>query len=123
METNETVIKCNDGWKDLYQPIIDEIIKFDNSQNNVFNKIGIKSVINSLGELTILLYQPHNLPDKIKDMIIKAKTKSLSTCEFCGTTQNVGTTINKNYVICCKSCWEKHIKATTQNSFWTTLKN
>lgn len=116
------VVQCHDGWKKLYQPIIDEVIDFDIRQTDASKRIGIKSIEMEDGAMVISLINTHNASDKLLDKIDKAELLSERTCEFCGDTKNVGTTLNYNYQTCCRECWEKHILPKRPQSTWKNYK-
>lgn len=118
IKLTKTVINCNKGWECLYQPIIDKIIEHDLQVSDVKDKIGIAKIKEKYGLLTICLYHQNNASEEIMNMIIEATRKSKQICEYCGTTQHVGTTRNNWFKTCCKSCWEKNIKNINTDSVW-----
>lgn len=114
----EKIVKCEKGWECLYKPIIDEIQKHDSIQTSPNDKIGIEEIKEKYGMLSIKLINEHNLTDKISDMITKAIRNSLNVCEYCGTMNNVGVTMNFWYKTCCEKCWRKHILSSEPKSIW-----
>ena len=116
------VVQCHEGWKSLYQPIIDEVINFDICQTDPSKKIGIKSIEMEDGAMVISLINTHNASDDLLDKLDQAELASERMCEFCGDTQNVGTTLNYTYQTCCKECWEKHILPKKPKSTWKNYK-
>lgn len=114
-------IQCGKGWESLYLPIINKVIEFDDKQINVSDKIGIAYVKEKDGMLKIYLVQPHNASAELIDEIYSAEIKSKEYCEYCGTTENVGVTMNFTYKTCCKECWEKNIGKWNKDSIWKNI--
>ena len=112
------VVQCREGWSKLYQPIIDEVINHDISQVNNNKRIGIESIYEEDGELRIDLIQEENAYSSLFSKIRDAELASVKTCEYCGATENVGTTMNFHFETCCKSCWESHILPKRPQSVW-----
>lgn len=65
-------VECGDGWKHLYQPIID----YANE-----HEIKVLQVKSKFGSLVIYL---ENYDDTVREMIINARMESFNTCEICG---------------------------------------
>lgn len=119
---NNVIINCEKGWQHLYQPIIDEIVEFDNKQNHLINKIGIKQINSIFGELSFLFHNSFNVTPHLKTMLADATAKSRRTCEYCGTQKDVGTTQTHGTKVCCYSCWNKHIRDEFNKSIWKIIK-
>lgn len=115
---NKDVIVCGSGWKKIYEPVIKMIFDFDDIQTSPLNKIGVKRVESLDGKLFIKLENYNNITHDIEMAIDKASDESLRVCELCGDTNNVGTTMNIEYVTCCKSCWEQKIMSKNSKSIW-----
>ena len=115
-ETN--IIKCEQGWGVLYEPILDMIYAHDDTKCTPSEKIGVKEISCNDGVLSIETINEHNLTYSIEKKIFDAEQDSLNVCEFCGTKERVGTTMNNTYKTCCRECWETLILATTPNSIW-----
>ena len=115
---NLNIITCGQGWKKLYLPIIDKIFNHDSKQKRVEDKIGIDEIKEKYGMISIKTINPHNITDEINDMINDANKDSLNVCEFCGTTENVGVTMNFWYKTCCYDCWKKEILSKQPQSAW-----
>ena len=107
---DEEVIKCHKGWKYIYDPIVKAICQHDRNLRDITRKIGVKSVTNKFGCLDIQVYNSDNLYPRLLEMIHYAHIDSERTCEFCGTLQNVGHTLNDFRYTCCQSCYEKEVK-------------
>ena len=122
MGKNFNVVQCREGWKKLYQPIIDAVINFDICQSSSDKRIGIKSIHQDDGELCIDLVQEENVTSEIAWKIYDAEQASRRTCEYCGDTKNVGTTMNYHFETCCKNCWEAHILPKRPQSIWKDYK-
>lgn len=118
MDENNNAIVCNSGWKKLYQPILDKIFKYDDSQDSSDKKIGVSRVESCDGKLKFIFVNKDNIPYHLKQDIEEACHESLSVCEMCGTKLNVGTTLNNEYVTCCRECWENFILTKNTNSIW-----
>lgn len=114
----EKIVKCKEGWKSIYKPIIDEIYKHDSMKCNVEDKIGIEEIKEKYGMMSIKPINPKNLTDSISMLITNAGRDSLSVCEYCGTKVNVGVTMNFWYKTCCYDCWKKEILSNEPNSVW-----
>lgn len=121
------IINCRSGWKNLYQPIVDDVINFDKNQRIASNKIGIKRVTNIEGKLYVLLVNPENATKSLIDKISKAQSESEFTCEFCGKKSgddsneidNVGYAFSKDEkIICCKKCYNTYLLTKERTSRW-----
>ncbi len=115
---NNKVISCGIGWARLYKPIVSKILEFDDKQESSNKKIGIKSISSVDGRLVITLENKENVTPEIANDIEKASLDSLRVCEVCGESDNVGTTMNNEYITCCRLCWEKVILPVKSNSIW-----
>lgn len=71
-------VECGDGWKKLYQPIIDHIEEY-NKENE--DKIEIRQIKEKFGGLRIYLSR---YTDELRQMIDDAEEQSYYTCEICG---------------------------------------
>lgn len=93
-------VEVEDGWKQLYQPIIDYIEEYNKSTNN---PIEINQIKEKFGGIRIYLsyYTP-----ELDKMIDEAEEKSFSICECCG--KHIDNQIIKNYWIypLCEDCYE-----------------
>lgn len=118
----ENIIKCNKGWEGLYKPILKMIYAHDDLQKTVDKKIGVLAVKSIDGELCIAMENNQNASNGLMADIIKARKESRDTCEFCGTKENVGITMNFEYVTCCEECWMNNIARINRQSAWKNLK-
>lgn len=118
----EKIVKCKKGWESIYNPIIDAIYKHDSEQEYIKDKIGVEEISEEYGMFKIELIQPRNLTDEISQMITNAGRDSLRICEFCGTIENVGVTMNFRYKTCCRSCWRNEILEYEPKSVWMPFK-
>lgn len=114
----EKIVKCEKGWKTIYQPVIEEIYKHDCSKTNVEDKIGVEEICEKYGMIAIKPINPFNLTDEISMIITNAGRDSLTVCEYCGSRENVGVTMNYRYKTCCKHCWEEKILKYEPKSVW-----
>lgn len=123
MKKVTNIISCKSGWEGIYLPIINKIMNFDDEQESCDKKIGIKSIKSEDGKLIITVANESNLPQHLANRIKDAELKSLTTCEYCGTKLDVGTTMNYEYITCCRECWEKFILTKNKNSIWKSFKS
>jgi ribosomal protein L37AE/L43A len=103
-------IECGEGWKHLYQPIIDKVIEY-NKDKDEDSKIVIHQIKEKFGSLRIYLSK---YTDELSRMIDDAEEKSYHTCEVCG--KYIEEPIVENYWIYaeCKDCHEEwHRKQNT----------
>ena len=73
-------IECGDGWKHLYQPIIDYIMKYNDGKEDK-DKIEIHQIKEKFGGLRIYL---SSYTEELREMIDEAEKESYNTCEVCG---------------------------------------
>lgn len=102
-------IECGDGWKSLYQPIIDWIADYNEKNKDVpdFVPIQIFQIKEKFGQLRIYVsYEP----EELSEMIGKAESESEKTCEHCGSKNDVGTTIGWISHFC-RNCMERLSKS------------
>lgn len=97
-------IECGDGWKKLYQPVIEAVKKYN--QEHPFDSVlmAIDQIKEKFGGLRIYL---NFYTDEIRDMIAKAEEESYHTCELCG--KHIDKPIVKNHWIypMCEECFNK----------------
>lgn len=115
--------ECNVGWEKLYQPIVDEINEHDNNVQNEEDKIGIFQIKEKWGGLRIYVKNKKNLSDELRNKIHEAEIESMKTCEFCGTKENVGMTMNNWITTCCEKCWREKILSNKYLKFSTWRNN
>ena len=96
-------IECGDGWKPLYQPIIDYINKYNEDKTDE-NRIEIHQVKEKFGGLRIYL---SCYTEELRDMIREAEEKSFNTCETCG--KHIEKPITEGHWIYaeCQECHDK----------------
>ena len=117
--TENKIIRGNVGWSKLYNPVIDDVLKYDDAQTNFNDKIGIKSIESVYGVLEIKLYHYQNASQQLLDKIRKAEEESARTCSLCGDVNHIGITCNDDeYCTCCEECWRKYIKPYHSHSKW-----
>lgn len=119
IDNNNNVVSCKKGWKKLYQPVIDEIIKYDLKQSSVDEKIGISEIKEKFGRMVIDVEHYYNLTPTLMKVINDAEEKSEEVCEYCGTNDNVGYTYATTWKkICCHNCYEEHVRPKMPLSLW-----
>ena len=92
--------ECGEGWKCLYEPIIEWIEKY-NINKDKEQQIEIHQIKEKFGGLR---FYCNFYTDELKEMIRNAEQESFRVCEFCGTKENVGHTISSWYTTCCEKC-------------------
>lgn len=93
-------IECGEGWKGLYQPIIDYIDKYNEDHEE---KIEIHQIKEKFGGLCFYV---NKKIDELRKMIEDAEAESYHTCEVCG--KHINKPISENYWIypMCKECFD-----------------
>lgn len=71
-------IECGDGWKELYQPILDYVGEYNKTHDEEMRVCQVKE---KFGGLRVYL---NFYDDTVKKMIDDAESKSFETCEICG---------------------------------------
>lgn len=94
-------IECGDGWKGLYQPIIDWIIEY-NKDKEGDDRIEIHQIKEKFGGLR---FYASRYTDELRNMISEAEGKSYNVCEICGKPCKQ---INKGHWIytMCQECFD-----------------
>lgn len=116
-------VKCLSGWKDLYQPVIDAVVEYDTKQTEIGKKIGIKEINEVDGEMEISFCHPNNITDRINQLRNTAETQSGRVCEYCGSKEEIGMTMNYFYKTCCHTCWSDNVLPRYPKSVWKCLSN
>ena len=93
-------IECGEGWKCLYEPIIEWIEKY-NINKDKEQQIEIHQIKEKFGGLR---FYCNFYTDELIEMIRNAEKESFRVCEFCGTKENVGHTVSGWYTTCCENC-------------------
>jgi ribosomal protein L37AE/L43A len=104
-------IECGDGWKKLYQPIVDAVVEHNLKQEKEEDKIEIHQIKEKFGALRIFLSK---YTSELRDMIDEAEEMSYNTCEVCG--KYIKKPIVENHWIYpeCKECHEKWLEKRTK---------
>lgn len=105
-------IECNEGWLPLVNIALDAIEE-ENKNLDEDNKIYPVQIKEKFGRLEIYL---NHYSEKLFALITKLMEESLKACEYCGTKENVGMTIDGWHMTICKDCLQKHIKDGTIRS-------
>lgn len=116
-------IECGEGWKSLYQPIIDYITKY-NEEHNPESCIYIDQIKEKFAGLRIYCSY-YNVSkeccDKLEHMIHEAEKESYNICERCGTREQVGLVKGVGwYYTFCFDCLQK-IAATNDFNYTIQL--
>lgn len=104
-------IECGEGWESLYKPLIEYIENYNLDHED---KIEITQIKEKFGGLRFYV---DSYTEELKKLIDKAEEESYKTCEFCGTKNNVGLTINGWYTTICLDCLQKMLKEQTWFKF------
>lgn len=96
-------VECGEGWKSLYQPIIDYIEEYNKDKKNE-EKIQIHQIKEKFG---YLCFYANKYNEELRQMIRDAEEKSYHTCEVCG--KHIDKPISENYWIYpeCEDCHNK----------------
>lgn len=98
-------IECGDGWKGLYQPIINYIDQYNNSHED--SHIYIDQIKEKFGGLRFY-WSAENISkeveDKLHEMVSVAEEESYKVCETCGSREDVGITVGGWYRTICRKC-------------------
>lgn len=97
-------VECGDGWKHLYQPIIEYVVEYNLKQDNDEDKIEIHQIKEKFGGLRVYLSR---YTEELRKMIDDAEEKSFNTCEICG--KHIKKPITENHWIYAE-CVECHRK-------------
>lgn len=95
-------IECGEGWKKLYQPIIDYIEEY-NKDKEEDDKIEIYQIKEKLGTLSCYVSKK---TDELRKMIEDAEAQSYHTCEICG--KHINKQIVEHHWIypMCRECYD-----------------
>lgn len=108
-------VECGKGWDKLIKPLFDYIESYNQNKNDE-DKIQVLQVKEKFGGLRFYV----NIePQELTEMIRLAENASFETCEFCGTTTNVGHTCSGWITTCCLQCIENQAKARNRTFMWT----
>lgn len=108
-------IECGDGWKSLYQPIIDYIQEYNRVHEGTDSFIEIHQIKEKFGGLRFYWggeNVPEDVCDVLREMIRDAEAESFCVCEICGSRDNVGITVDNWYTTICEDCLKKTVKNT-----------
>ena len=113
-------IECGDGWKGLYQPIIDWIDNY-NEDKEGDDRIEIHQIKEKFGGLRF--YASH-YTDELRKMIDEAEEKSYVTCEQCG--KPCKQTVKKHWIYTlCQECYDsiEERQKKQMEDFWKKIKD
>lgn len=106
-------IECGKGWSKLIEPIF-AYIKEYNKDKNKEEQIQILQVKEKFASLRF--YTNFGTPELHK-MIEDAEDKSYHTCEFCGSTENIGHTMGWITTMC-HNCIKKSVIKDDRHKLW-----
>lgn len=90
-------ISCGNGWYSLISPIIDYVEEYNSNYPKEEEQIRILDIKEKWGALRIYVWSGTK---ELYDMIDKAEKDSTHTCEFCGSTIDVGHTSGYVMTVC-----------------------
>lgn len=97
-------VECGKGWYPLIEPIFNYIEEY-NKDKKEEDKIEILQVKEKFGGLR---FYTNFYTDDLRKLIREAESKSYTTCELCGTTDNIGYT--SGYILTiCEDCHKKQM--------------
>ena len=113
----------NDGWFWILDQLCNSIQGYID-MNNKWNETKISQVVADQvkEKYGILNFYYHGGNDKIDGMISLAETMSANTCEFCGSTEDVGKTNGWIYTIC-KNCYDHYSDERISRLNWNKNEN
>lgn len=94
-------VECGEGWKKLYQPIIDYVTKYNETNED---KIEIHQIKEKFGGLRIYLSKYN---EEVRQMIDDAEEISYNTCEECGKYIKKPIVVNHWIYPQCNDCYRK----------------
>lgn len=99
-------VECGNGWKHLYEPIIDAVAEYNLKQEKEDDKIEIHQIKEKFGGLRVYLSKYTN---ELRDIIEAAEEVSFNTCEICG--KHIDKPITENHWIYseCEECHKKFL--------------
>ena len=95
-------IECGDGWKKLYEPIIEYIEEY-NKDKKEEDKIEMYQIKEKFGTLSCYVSKK---TDELRKMIEDAEAQSYHTCEICG--KHINKQIVEHHWIypMCRECYD-----------------
>ena len=95
-------IECGEGWKKLYQPIIDYIEDYNKDKEGE-DRIEIYQIKEKFGTLSFYVSKK---TDELRKMIEDAEAESYHTCEVCG--KHINKQIVEHHWIyaMCRECYD-----------------
>lgn len=99
-------IECGTGWYNIIDNLCEQIQSYVDTNN--CPQVEATQVKEKYGGLRV--YVTHE-DDYIENLIEEAEKKSYQTCEFCGTTENIGHT-QEWIITLCETCAKKRPELT-----------
>jgi ribosomal protein L37AE/L43A len=95
-------IECGEGWKGLYQPIIDYIEDYNKDKEDE-DKIEIYQIKEKFGTLSFYVSKK---TDELRKMIEDAEAESYHVCEMCG--RHINKQIVEHHWVygMCRECYD-----------------
>jgi len=111
-------IECGKGWYPLIQPVVDYIDEY-NSTRESDKQIRITQVKEKYG--TLRIYTNFYTPE-LQELIDNAELESEKVCEFCGSREHLGTTLEW-YITICYDCMKARVNRRGIPSKWHSYEN
>lgn len=106
-------IECGDGWKELYQPLVDFVIRYNEEHAGTDSYLEITQIKEKWGGLRFY-WSGENVDketcDRLSAMVKEAEDESYRVCEMCGTREGVGITVDGWYTTICSECLCESVK-------------
>ena len=98
-------VECGKGWYDLLTPIVEYVENYNKDKKDD-KKIRFTQIKEKWGGLRVYV----NFGTKeLFDLIDKAEEESYNVCEFCGTRENMGSTLSGWISSICLDCVKNNV--------------
>lgn len=112
-------IECGKGWHELLKPIFDYVTEY-NKDKDVEHRMEIHQIKEKFGELCVYL---NFYNDEIDAIIEQAEEEASTTCELCGSKENVGMAYEGWLTTECHDCMVKWCKKYGVKHRWKSNKD
>ena len=113
-------IECCEGWDKIIEPLVEYVDKYNSTVEKEEDKIKILQIKEKFGGLR---FYASNKTEELINLIEDAENKSFKTCEFCGSTDDVGQTCDGWITTCCRKCIEDQAITQQRTRTWYSYKN
>ena len=115
----EYQIECGYGWYSLIKPIVDYI----NAYNKNLEEDKKIKILQIKEKFSGLRFYCNFYNEILHELIREAEHDSYRTCEFCGSTHEVGQTIGGWITTICKKCIENQAITNQKERLWGINEN